>query len=70
MMSLTGLNFEVEGVLLLDGVCEAEASVAAVVILSVLDQNIGEVQVSIQTHGNPPILMDGGHVCGPKKGKH
>lgn len=44
---LTGLNFESEGVLLLNGVCEEEASVAAVVCVSILGQNVGEVQVSI-----------------------
>lgn len=47
---LTGQNFECEGVLLLDGVCEEEASIAAIVRVSIFGQNIGEVQVPIQTH--------------------
>lgn len=58
---LTGLNFECEGVLLLDGVCEVEASVAAVVSVSIFDQNVGEVQVPVQTHGHSLILRDRGH---------
>lgn len=58
---LTGQNFECEGVLLLDGVCEKEASVAAVVNVSVFGQNVGEVQVSVQTHGYSLILRDGSH---------
>ena len=58
---LTGLNFECKGVLLLDGVCEEEASIAAVVSLSILSQNIGEVQVSIQAHGHSLILRNGTH---------
>lgn len=58
---LTGLNFESEWVLLLDGVCEEKASVAAVVRLSILSQNIGEVQVTIQTHGHSLILTNGNH---------
>lgn len=57
-MSLTGQNFEGEGVLLLDGVCEEEASVAAVVSVSVFGQNVGEVQVPVQTHGHSLILRD------------
>lgn len=58
---LTGRNFESEGVLLLDGVCEEEASIAAVVRVRVLAQNVGEVQVSIQTHGHSLILLDRTH---------
>lgn len=60
---LTGLDLEGEGVLLLDGVSEEEPSVAAVVRLSVSDQHVGEVQVSIQTHGHPLVLRDGTHGC-------
>lgn len=41
--------------------CEEEASVAAVIRLSVLRQNVGEVQVSIQTHGHSLVLSDGTH---------
>lgn len=58
---LTCLNFEREGVLLLDGVCEKEASVAAVVIVSVFGQHVGEVQVSVQTHGHSLVLKDRRH---------
>lgn len=59
---LTGLDSEAEGVLLLDGVCEVEASVAAVVSLCILEVNIGEVQVSVLTHGHPFILRDWIHI--------
>lgn len=58
---LTGQNFECEGVLLLDGVREEEASIAAVVSVSIFGQNIGEVQVPIQTHGHSLILRDRSH---------
>lgn len=62
-LSLTGLDPEREGVLLLDSVSEEEASVAAVVRLSVSDQHVGEVQVSVQPHGHPLVLRDGTHGC-------
>lgn len=58
---LTGLNLKCEGVLLLDGVCEEEASIAAVVCVSILGNNIGKVEVSIQTHGHSLILRDWSH---------
>lgn len=67
---LTGLHFESEGVLLLDSVCEEEASIAAVVCVSVLGQNIGEVQVSIQTHGHSLILRDWAHSCRRSTGRN
>lgn len=60
---LTGLDLECEGVLLLDGVSEEEASVAAVVRLSISGQHVGEVQVSVQTHGHSLVLRDGTHGC-------
>lgn len=66
---LTGQNFECEGVLLLDGVCEEEASVAAVVSVSIFGQNVGEVQVSIQTHGHSLILRDWSHSCRRTEGR-
>lgn len=59
---LTGLDFECEGILLLDSVCEEEASVAAVVCASILANNVGEVQVSVQTHGHSLILRDWNHI--------
>ena len=50
------MYFECEGIFLLDGVCEEEASVAAVVCVSVFSQHIGEIQVPVQTHGHTTIL--------------
>lgn len=64
---LTGQNFECEGVLLLDGVCEEEASIAAVISVSVFGQNVGEVQVPIQTHGDSLILRDRSHSWRPQE---
>lgn len=58
---LTGQDFKCEGVLLPDGVCKEEASVAAVVSLSIFGQNVREVQVPIQTHGHSLILRDRNH---------
>ena len=58
---LTGLNFECEGVLLLDGLCIGEAGITAVVCVSILIYNVGKVQVSIQTHGHSLILRDCTH---------
>lgn len=60
---LTGENFECKRVLLLDSVREEEASVAAVVCFSVVEQNVGEIQVTIQTHRYSLILRDRSHTC-------
>lgn len=46
--ALTGLDFEVVRVLLLNG--ETEASVTAVICVGIYSQNIGEEQVTIQAH--------------------
>lgn len=58
---LTRQDFEGEGVLLLDGLREEEASVAAVVSVSIFGQDVGEVEVPVQTHGHPLILRDRSH---------
>lgn len=58
---LTWLNFKVERVLLLDGVSKQEASVAAVVSRGILGQDIGEVKVTVQPHGDPVVLGDRQH---------
>lgn len=59
--ALTGEDLEGEGVLLLDGVGEVEACIAAVVCLHVLQQHVGEVQVSIIALGDTLVLCDGLH---------
>lgn len=62
-VALTGEDPEGERVLLLDGVGEVEACVAAVVGLHVLQHDIGEVQVSIMALGDALVLGDGLHGC-------
>ena len=59
--TLTGQDFEVEWVLLLDGVGEVEAGIAAVVCLHVLQHHIREIQVSIMALGDTFVLGDGLH---------
>lgn len=59
--ALTGEDLQGERVLLLDGVGEVEAGVAAVVGLHVLHHHIREIQVSIMALGHPLILGDGLH---------
>lgn len=60
-LALTGENFEVEGVLLLDGMGEVEAGIAAVVRLHILQHHIGEIQVSVMALGDTLVLGDGLH---------
>lgn len=59
--ALTGKDFEVEWVLLLDGVGEVEAGIAAVVRLHVLQHHIREIQVSVMALGDTLVLGDGLH---------
>ena len=59
--ALTGEDLEGERVLLLDGVGEVEASVAAVVGLHVLHHHVREIQVPVMALGDPLILGDGLH---------
>lgn len=66
---LTGLNFECERVFLLDGVCEEEAGVAAVVCVGILSHDVGEVEVAVHPHGHSLILRDWSHSCGEQKKK-
>lgn len=61
---LTGEDLEGEGVLLLNGVGEVKARVAAVVGLHVLQHDVGEVQVPVVTLGDTLVLGDGLHGCG------
>lgn len=44
------MNFEDEGILLLDGLRQAAASIAFVLAVSVFGHNVGEVKIPIQTH--------------------
>lgn len=61
--ALTGLNFEYEGVLLLDGLRQAASGVAFVLILSIFGHDVGEVKITIQTHRYPLILNNWSHRC-------
>lgn len=49
-------NFDNHGPLLLDDVPVGEAGVAAVVGHGVVDEDVGEVQVSVHAHGHPAVL--------------
>ncbi len=64
---LTCLHFKGEWVFLLNGVCELEASVAAVVSVGIFSQNIGEEQVTVQAHWHPLVLYYGHNGCEEKK---
>lgn len=66
--TLTGEDLEGERVLLLDGVGEMEAGVAAVVCLHVWQHHIGEVQVSVVSLGHTLVLGDGLHGCKEAEG--
>lgn len=59
--ALTGEDLESEWVLLLDGVSEVEAGIAAVVSLHVLHHNVREIQVPVMALGDPLVLGDGLH---------
>lgn len=62
-LSLTGLDFEDVGVLLLDGLRHAAAGVAFVFVVGVLGHDVGEVKVPGQTHGHSFVLDDLSHRC-------
>lgn len=66
---LTCLHFKCVGVLLLYGVCELEASIAAVVSLGIFSQNVGEEQVTVQAHWHPPVLCYRHNDCGEKENR-
>lgn len=61
--ALTGMNFEDEGVLLLDGLRQAAASIAFVLAVSVFRYDVGEVKVTVQTHRHSLILDNRSHRC-------
>lgn len=65
---LTGFDLEGVGVLLLDGVGEVEAGVAAVVGQRVLRQHVGEVKVPVVALGHALVLRDRLHGCGRAAG--
>lgn len=44
------MNFEDEGVLLLDGLRQTAASIAFVLVVSVFSHDVGEVKITVQTH--------------------
>ena len=56
-MTLTCLNNDRHGCLLNDGAYSGEGSKTTVVSPAVLLYRVGEVQVSIQAHGHPFILL-------------
>lgn len=56
--ALTGFDLEGVGVLLLDGVGEVEAGVAAVIGQSILSQDVGEIEVPVEALGHPLVLWD------------
>ena len=55
---LTGLDHDGHGCLLDDGAYPGEGGETAVVSPAVLLLGVGEVQVSVQTHGHPLVLLD------------
>lgn len=57
-IQLTGLDHDGHGRLLDDGANPGEGGKAAVVSPAVLLLGVGEVQVSVQTHGHPLVLLD------------
>lgn len=55
---LTVQHGDRDGLLLLDGLCVREASVADVVGPAVFRKDIGEVQVSVQSLGHPFVQRE------------
>lgn len=54
----TAPNCDGHGDLLDDGAKFGESSIAAVVLAAVVLQGVREVQVAVDAHGNPLILLD------------
>lgn len=52
-----------DGLLLLDGLRVREAGVADVVVPGILHQDVGEVQVSVQTLRHSPALRQTLEIC-------
>lgn len=63
MQILTGQDLEGVRIFLLNGVGEGKASITAVISQGILLHDIGEIQVTILSLGDPPVLVDWFHSC-------